>query len=219
MNKKYFLLLYIVGLVVCKSNGQSNHWEIYAGGNISNVKNIIGGQQTTLNHTLNAPHWNFGYQIGLNRNICSINSMRLAISAGLRLQLKGDLKSIHQLLPVDTFYGIRFTYAMLPVNLNWRVFPSKELFIKSGVSFDYLAHKQIIGENYAVVFESDDTFKEKLEVSCQLGAKFKIAKNIYAEIMYSQGITPIIKIPIQAIKGFDEVFKHQAFELSMIYRL
>ncbi len=213
---KFFLIFFILSTstsrIICQ-----NYWEIYGGISHSNIMNISFNQQVTLNHTLNAPFWTYGYQTGINRS-WNINQ-RFCLTTGIRIQLKGDKNSVHQVLPIDTIQSRRFLYGMIPINLKFKILSTKNIFLKAGLSGNYLLSMGDIEDPALAMWESIDKFSEKIGLSGQLGFNFDLIPHLSAELMYSQDLTNIIKIPVEGIPNVDLTYRNQAFEFTLIYRL
>ncbi len=194
------------------------YWEIYGGINHSNIIHKINGQSILYIHTKNAPLWNYGFQFGID-NIRIINSS-LLWSYGLRLQLKGDYKSFHEIAPQNEFHSLRFIDLMLPLNIKYKILTSKEIFLKLGVSGNYVIYQN--KDDYLAIFPLG-SFNSKLGLSGQFGFKFLISNRISTELMYSQGLTNIYKLPIPQgtfyPPGSAFTYRHQAFEFSTFYKL
>lgn len=205
-----FILIILNFLILNSSTAQSNFWEVYGGVSYSNVMHIYLNQQITYNHTLNAPFWNFGYQSGVNRS-WHINP-RLSLTTGVRLQLKGDKNS-------GPTSSIRFSYGALPVNLKYKILSSKNIFLKAGLSGNYLISMGAYDTSHGF-FDEIKTFNDRLGLSGQFGFNFNIISHLSAELMYSQDFTNIAKeLPILSLTEDPFYYRNQAFELTIIYRL
>ncbi len=205
--------IFFILILINRIQAQSNYWEIYAGASYSNVIHYEFDQQISFSHSLNAPLWNYGYQAGINRSW--IINHRFSLTTGARIQLKGDKDSFHEVLPIDTLQSIRFLYAMIPINLQFKMLNSKNIFLKAGLSGNYLLST---GD------EEDPTNyqfgpSEKLGISGQIGFNFNLFKSISAELMYSQDLTKINKVSLPVIPVSETYFRNQAFEFTLIKKL
>lgn len=133
--------------------------------------------------------------------------------------MKGDKNSYHQVFPLDTLQSIRFVYGMIPVNVRYKILPSKDIYFQLGVSGNYLISTGDIENVTKYSFPTLDSFGEKIGLSFQTGFSFKILNRFMTELSYSQDISNIIKIPISNIEDNSQKFRNQAFELTLIYRL
>lgn len=217
MTKLLYIFL-VTTFYVANISSQYN-WEIYGGLNHSNIIHSINGQQILYAHTLNAPLWNYGFQIGANR-VWKISDNSLFLT-GIRLQLKGDRKSINEISIGDNYESLRFYDFMIPVNFKYKILHSKQIFIKFGMSCNYLLYQNKNGHIFP--FFPIDTFKEKLGLSMQIGFNFLIKKRISTELIYSQGLTNIYRKAIPPMFHYPDessfTYKHQAFEVSILYGL
>jgi hypothetical protein len=214
---KILLFSFIFIIHEFELNAQSN-WVIYLGANHSNVIHSINGQSILYAHTLNAPLWNFGFQCGIDSDR-HINT-NLDWSIGLRIQLKGDKKSIQEIAPQSEYHSLRFLDLMMPINLKYRILNSKEIFLKWGLSGNYLIFQN--KEEYFALYPISSS-SNKFGLSGQIGFNFIISSRIGGEFMYSEGFTKIYKIPVPPgtyyPTGSSLSWRHQAFEFTLFYKL
>jgi opacity protein-like surface antigen len=198
--------------------GAQNYFEAYLGPSITNVRHLVEGQQIVYNHTLNSPLWNIGLQLGINR-VWSLND-KILLGIGLRGQLRGDRDSDYEIAPNrGDLHSMRFYYLMAPVNLSHKLMRSKNIYIKYGISGDFLFKQNQTHEGLDY-FPTIDTFKERLGVTCQIGFSFFLNEKFAFEVMYSQSITNIHSLeftPGGSVSKF--TYKHQAFEFTFSKKL
>lgn len=211
--KKIFLLGLMIGLHTTLFSQEG--LRMYFGGNTSNVIHHRQNQQILYGHTLNAPLWNYGFQIGTNK-IFKINNV-LELEAGLKFQLRGDKKSALEIFPDNEHHSIRFYYALLPINLRYRLLKTSDIYFKAGPSLDYLLIQNEV-EDGVRYFPEADSFGDKIGLTGQVGFEIPFTKNIATELMYSQSLTDIIKFEFTN-ESLNRGYKHQAFEFSLIIKI
>lgn len=216
MNTRIILFICTLFPITILSQAQ---YEIHFGPAISNVKRFINGEQVVFRFKENAPFWNFGFQIGCNR-IIDMNP-RIQFSVGTRLELRGDLDGEFEVLPdYGDLNEIRFLYFLAPVNIMYKIFPNRKIYIQAGISPDYLLDMNAPNPN--LVYFPGISFFDRFGLTGQLGYKIYLGKKWGVEVVYSQSLTSITSQEIQGPTKEIRVktgYKHQAFEFSAYYKL
>lgn len=215
---KYLSIVLYFILNSAGSLHSQSKWEVYAGANHSNILHILEGQPILYAHTLNAPHWNYGFQFGINRVLWESN--RISLCIGGRFQMKGDKDSVKDFSPNAQPTSLRFIDFMIPLNLQVRLLSTKPIFFKTGISTNYLLYQSKIYHH--IRFFDVTSFDDKFAISGQLGIKANISKRFSLEAMYSQSLDVVYEqIAYRLTDGSMPVFeyKHQAFEISILYAL
>jgi len=210
------LLRTLLFLLVFTNVKSQNSWQLFVGGNYSNIIHKESGEQRIYLHIKDAPLWNYGYQIGMNRNM--LINKNLYFVPGLKLQLRGDKKSIFEIAPITKYHNLRFLDFMIPVTIKYRLLKTKDIYYKFGISASYMLHQSKISK--FITYFPIDTFKEKLGVSGQMGFEFICKNKISLELLYSQGLTNIYKeTDLTHHDNTPTEFIHQDFEFSILYKL
>lgn len=201
-NLARLFLVIVIGALATTMKAQSTNWQIYAGPSMTNTMHILEKQQIVWLHSINAPRFKAGGVIGASRTF-NVSS-RFDIGIGFECITKGDTESRQQVAPKDTIYGLQLLYVSMPVNITWRLLPNRQVYLKLGVSGDYLLRAN----------ELAWWVQRELELSGRVSCGGRLYKNWYVELGYSEGFESII-----AFSDTTPKIRHQAIELRIIYRL
>lgn len=207
-------LLFVLNLNASNVKAQS-FWRVYGGVNHSNILHILDGQPILYAHTLNAPKWNYGLQIGLDR-VSNLNE-EISVEYGCRFQSKGDKGSI-KVIGQEKNHSIRLYEFMIPLNVKLKLLKDYGIYFKTGISNNVLMFQNKINGSSFFKIES---FKDRLSISGQIGFLFELGKKLSIESMYSQTFTTIEKKYPVSFDGIKHVYtyKPQAFEITIGYKL
>lgn len=201
-NYTRFFLITVIGALAVVVRAQSTNWQIYAGPSMTNTMHIVEKQQIVWLHSINSPRFRAGWIVGASR-IFNVSS-KLDFGVGIEFVTKGDNESRQQVAPIDTIYGLQLLYGSIPFNIAWRLLPRRKVYLKVGISGEYLLSAN----------ELAWWVNRELELSGHLRCGGQLFKHWYAELGYSEGF--------ESIAAFDNTtpkIKHQAIELRIIYRL
>lgn len=211
--QRIYLSFYIL-LGLCNCLKSQDDWSLNAGLSYTNVIHSLNGQQIVYSHKPNSPFWNLGAQIGINKNF--ILNENTYLTSGIKLMLRGDKDSREILAPAMKTVSLRLIYLSVPASLNLRILNQKELFLKGGLSLDYLLIQNKIHEH--LTYFPITGFLDKWELSSHLGFHFNVNEKMTVEILYLQGLTNIFSTSISGTNN-RFTYKNQAFEGSIYYYL
>jgi hypothetical protein len=168
------------------------------------------GQQVLYKHTLNAPLWNIGFQVGINES--KTLSERFELSVGGRIQLRGDKKGTNLIYPYQDTVSLRLYYLLFPVNIRYKLLKSENIYFQLGISPDFLLAQKKVGEGTNLIPEGNG-----FGITGQTGFKFCFNKKYAFEAMYSQSVISFYTADLgNSPIGPTLKYFHQAFELTLI---
>jgi hypothetical protein len=215
MMKKHILFYCLLCFKIAVANAQKNTFELVGGINYSTINNIWVGQQVILAFKENSPGYKIYPQFGvqLRRNL----SEKFNLTTGLKVQRKGDKLGTHQLIPIDTIYSTYMDFLSMPLNIEWKLLPQKNIFWIGGITPSMLFHQsKNRGLNSPVVNGFAD--KGRLELAIQTGIRAKLSQSVDFQVLVSKGITNLKPIE-DANAILARRYQTMLVECSLIYIL
>lgn len=214
LNMKKQIFTFFILLNFIPGYSQKTSFELYGGVNYGTINHILDNEQIVLAFKKNSPGYKIYPQVGVQ--LRRKWKEKINLTTGLKYQRKGDKFGTHQLIPVDTIYNTFLDFLIVPLNIEIKLLPEKNIFWIGGISGGVLFHQsKNIGLSSAAVGGIFN--KHRFELAIQTGIRTKIYNQFDLQVLLSKGVNSLQRTDSNS-SNIDRSFKTMSIESSIIYK-